>query len=106
MPTPHALVISLDDEQRQSLLRLVRAHSSPQSLVLRARIVLRSADDDQPTNLQIAQELGCDNDTVALWRKRFATQGIPGLLDRPRTGRPPVFSPLATPARARTGLHR
>lgn len=103
MPTPHALAISLCDEQRDSLLRLVRAHSSPQSLVLRARIVLRAADFDQPTNLRIAQELDCDNDTVATWRKRFALAGIPGLLDRPRTGRPPVFSPRATSARRRTG---
>jgi hypothetical protein len=103
MPTPHALALSLSDEQRESLLRLVRAHSSPQALVLRARIVLRAADEDKPTNLRIAQELGCDNDTVACWRKRFAKDGIGGLLDRPRSGRPPVFSPPATPPRPRTG---
>lgn len=99
MPTPHATPVSLSDEQRRALLRLVRAHSTPQALVLRARIVLRASGDDQPTNLQIAGALGCDNDTVGLWRRRFARQGLPGLQDAPRSGRPPVFSPLATPSR-------
>jgi FixJ family two-component response regulator len=99
MPTPHAPALALSDEQRQGLLRLARAHSTPQALVRRARIVLRAADPDRPTNLQIAQELGCQNDTVGLWRRRFAQRGLPGLHDAPRPGRPPVFSPLATSPR-------
>ena len=99
MPTPHAPAIALSEEQRQGLLRLARAHSTPQALGRRARIVLRAADPDRPTNLQIAQELGCKNDTVGLWRRRFAERGLPGLQDAPRPGRPPVFSPLATAAR-------
>ena len=98
MPTPHAVAISLSEEQRQDLLRLVRAHSTPQALVRRARIVLRAADPDQPTNLAIAQELGCKNDTVSLWRGRFALHGLSGLQDAPRSGRPPVFPPLGTAA--------
>ena len=93
MPTPHALRIALADEERLALVRLVRAHSTPQALVLRARILLRAADDDHPTNLRIAAELGCDNDTVAHWRRRFAAHGLAGLRDLPRPGRPPVFSP-------------
>ncbi len=99
MPVPRAKPVSLSEQQRQDLLRLARAASTPQALARRARIVLRAADDDGPTNLTIAQELGCDNDTVAAWRKRFAEQGLEGLLDRPRSGRPPVFSPLSTSAR-------
>ena len=99
MPVPRAKPIALSDQQRQDLQKLVRAASTPQSLALRARIILRAADDDKPTNLLIAKELGCDDDTVACWRGRFAEGGIQALLDRPRTGRPPVFSPLATFAR-------
>jgi hypothetical protein len=99
MPTPHALAIDLSFEQRQALLRLARSPSTPQALALRARLLLRATDDDRPTNLRIAAELGCDNDTVALWRKRFAQHGLDGLRDLPRPGRPPVFSPLATAAR-------
>ena len=103
MPVPRAKPISLSDQQRQDLLRLARAASTPQALALRARIVLRADDEDKPTNLRIASELGCDNDTVACWRRRFAQDGIPGLLDRPRSGRPPVFSPPAEAPRPRTG---
>ena len=93
MPTPHAPAIALSDQQRQDLLRLVRARSTPQALVRRARIVLRAAAEDRPTNLHIAGELGCKNDTVGLWRRRFAERGLDGLHDAPRSGRPPVFSP-------------
>ena len=103
MPVPRAKPISLSLQQRQNLRRLVRAASTPQSLALRARIVLRAADDDKPTNLCIASELGCDDDTVSCWRKRFAEGGIEGLLDRPRSGRPPVFSPPAEAPRPGTG---
>jgi FixJ family two-component response regulator len=99
MPTPHAVAISLSDEQRQNLHRLARARSTPQALARRASIVLRAADEDRPTNLQIAEELGCKNDTVSLWRRRFAEHGLQGLQDAPRSGRPPVFSPLATSSR-------
>src|SRR5688572_5485487 len=99
MPVPRAKPLCLCEQQRQDLLRLARASSTPQALALRARIVLRAADDDRPTNLRIAAELGCDNDTVACWRGRFAEHGIDGLLDRPRSGRPPVFSPPAEASR-------
>ena len=103
MPTPHAPTISLSGRQRQDLLRLARAHSTPQALVRRARIVLRAADDDNPTNLRIAEELGCKNDTVGRWRGRFAERGLDGLHDAPRSGRPPVFSPRRPAPRHRAG---
>jgi hypothetical protein len=95
MPVPRATPVSLTPQQRQDLLRLARATSTPQALARRANIVLRAADDDRPTNQQIAAELGCDHDTVACWRRRFTQHGLDGLLDRPRCGRPPVFSPPA-----------
>ncbi|WP_258528162.1 helix-turn-helix domain-containing protein [Streptomyces sp. NBRC 110611] len=33
-------------------------------------------------------------DTVRTWRGRFAEQGLPGLADRCRSGRPPSFTAL------------
>jgi hypothetical protein len=89
----------LSEQQRKDLQRLLRANSTPQALVRRVRIVLRAADSDQPTNLRIAQELGTSNDTVGLWRRRYALAGLAGLQDAPRSGRPPVFSPLGASAR-------
>ncbi|MBY0229084.1 MAG: helix-turn-helix domain-containing protein [Gemmataceae bacterium] len=93
MPVPRAKPIDLSDQQRHGLRRLARAASTPQALALRARIVLRAAADDRPTNLRIAAELGCDDDTVRSWRSRFAQHGLDGLRDLPRSGRPPVFPP-------------
>lgn len=94
MPTPHAPSLALTDDQRRDLTALVRAHSTPQAVALRARIVLRAADADRPTNLRVAHDLGCSNRTVACWRARFLEAGVAGLQDAPRSGRPPVFSPL------------
>ncbi len=85
--------IRLALEEAQELLRLVNARSSPQGLVKRARIVLRCAQPDKPTTLQVAAELGCDPDTVCRWRGRFQRQRLDGLEDLPRSGRPAAFSP-------------
>ena len=54
MPTPIAPRIILAQNARVDLQTLVRAHTTPQSLALRARMMLRAAAVDQPTNLQSA----------------------------------------------------
>jgi hypothetical protein len=91
MPLPHAVVLT--DEMRDRLGTLMRAGSTPQALAFRCRIVLRAADPDQPANLQIAAELDCNRHTVGQWRNRFLEQGLAGLQDAPRSGRPRSFSP-------------
>ena len=53
MPTPIAPHIILSQNARTELQAVARAHSTPQSLALRARIVLRAAEldrSDQPAN--------------------------------------------------------
>lgn len=96
MPTPIAPHIILPQNARSDLQALIRAHSTPQSLALRARIVLRAADFDRPTNLAISHELGCDNRTAGKWRRRYADLGLSGLQDAVRSGRPQV---IASPTR-------
>jgi len=93
MPTPIAPGIILAQNARAELQTLARAHTTPQSLVLRARMVLRAAAVDQPTNLQIGRELGCSNLTVGKWRRRYLALGLPGLQDAPRAGRPRTIAP-------------
>lgn len=93
MPHPYAPKIVLSDQDRQDLEALIRAHSTPQTLACRARIVLRAADPDQPNNREIAAEMGIWNDTVGIWRRRFAEQRLAGLQDAPRSGRPKSVSP-------------
>lgn len=90
---PNTRMVVLSAEQRGQLRTLVRASSTPQALARRARLVLRAASEDTPSNLDIADEFDCDRDTVLLWRNRFLAQGIAGLQDAPRTGRPRSFSP-------------
>jgi hypothetical protein len=80
--------------------------------VLRAKIVL-AASRREP-NAKIARDLGICVDTVRTWRHRFRREGIPGLFDRPRSGRPLVYgiegqllivrpSPSRPPRSTRTG---
>jgi len=79
-----------------ALQALARAHSTPQSLALRARIVLRAADLDGPRNLALSRELGCDNHTAGKWRRRDLDLGVAGLQDAVRSGRPQA---IAAPTR-------
>ena len=85
--------ITLTAEERDRLSKIANARLAPQGLAFRARIILRCAHADKPTNLLAAQELRCDPDTVARWRNRFARHRLQGLRDLPRTGRPRAFSP-------------
>jgi transposase len=88
MPMPFAPPIILSPNARTELQALVQASSTPQSLSLRARIVLRAADTDTPTNLHIGRALGCCNHTVGKWRRRYLALGLSGLQDTIRPGRP------------------
>jgi transposase len=82
-------VIVVGKRRRKRLERITARASSPQQLVLRAKIVL-AAWRRQP-NAKIARDLGICVDTVRTWRHRFRREGIPGLFDRPRSGRPLVY---------------
>jgi hypothetical protein len=85
--------ITLSPDERERLAKIAHARLAPQGLAFRARLVLRCAEPDKPTNLQVADELACDPDTAARWRNRFARHRLQGLRDLPRSGRPRVFSP-------------
>ena len=88
-----AVPVRLTIKRRRKLEQIVRAATSPQRLVLRARIVLLAAGG--MTNAGIARQLGCSVAVVRTWRGRFAVRGIPGLFDKPRSGRPEVHGPSA-----------
>jgi hypothetical protein len=95
--------IVLDPYELIDLRRLARAPSTPQALAFRARLVLRCAHVDPPTNDQVAAELGCAPDTVSKWRGRFRQHRLAGLADLPRSGRPAAFSPAGAPPSPRLG---
>jgi CRP-like cAMP-binding protein len=93
MPRPFASAVVLTPDLRGTLDSLVRARSTPQALAFRCRLILHAARPDQPTNQQVADDLGCTRHTVGRWRERFVADGLPGLQDAPRSGRPRSFSP-------------
>src|SRR5262245_21751667 len=95
MPTPIAPRIILAHNTRLVLHTLARAHTTPQSLALRARIVLRAAAVDQPTNLHIGRELGCSHLTVHIPRMS-ATQSMGRLPLSPREACHPIHGNAAT----------
>lgn len=73
-------------EEITSLKKLVSAHKTEQRLSRRAKIVLMCAEGRQVKD--IATELNERPNTVILWRERYREQGINGLNDAPRSGKP------------------
>ncbi len=82
--------ITLTSEQRQLLKEKARAYTASYGEVMRAKIVLLAAE--HVTNVEIASRLDTSPQVVHRWRKRFYEQGMVGLRDEPRSGRPPVPS--------------
>ena len=93
MPTPFAPPVIVAHNARADLHTLLRAHSTPQSLALRARRVLRSAAGDRPSTRHISRALGCDHHTLGTWRRRYRAQGVSGFHDAVRPGRPKIMAP-------------
>jgi transposase len=80
----------LTDDEHDQLTRWSRRAKSSQSLALRSRIVLACADGAD--NKTVAARVGCAAVTVGKWRARFVELRLDGLLDEPRSGRPPVVT--------------
>jgi transposase len=82
-------MLEISDEERVELHRRVRAHTSTQRAVKRARVILAAAEG-VPLR-QIAADVGMEQHQVGLWRRRFEAERLAGLEDRPRSGRPRVY---------------
>jgi putative transposase len=100
MPGPRPPAVELTADERHGLEGLVRRHTAPQQLAVRARIILLAADGLNSS--QIARELGVEVDTVRLWRQRWrGFQGVAladltieeRLTAAPRPGRPARITP-------------
>ena len=66
-PKPQA--ITLTDGERRGLMALVRRHTTPQQVALRARIVLAAAEGRN--NAEIARAVDVAVETARLWRGRW-----------------------------------
>ncbi|MDQ6805293.1 MAG: helix-turn-helix domain-containing protein [Actinomycetota bacterium] len=83
----------LSSEQERELARRAGAYSGLYRDVVRAKAILLAAEG--LSNAQVAERLGVSRQSVSQWRKRFFDQGLDGLEEQPRPGRPGSFSPCA-----------
>ncbi len=91
MPRKSPYVLRLTVEQRHELETRARQYTLPYRDVVRAKIILMAAEGID--NDEIADRLDTRREIVSKWRKRFFEDGLVGLDERPRGGRPPVFPP-------------
>jgi hypothetical protein len=92
-----AISIKLTPQEDRELRLIVRRQKAPYQEVVRASIILYLSKGVNPTDT--ARKVGVARRIVYKWAKRFLDKRMEGLKDRPRSGRPALFSP------DRGGLH-
>ena len=95
MPLLAADPVTVLAEQREQLEQLIRTHSTPQQLALRARMIVHAAEGVRVR--ESARELGVWPKTVRYWRKRWRQADdkhsvCERLADAPRSGAPPTYT--------------
>jgi transposase len=90
---PLTVSVEVPPRDREVLASWVRSPSIRAGLALRARIVLLAADGTG-TN-EIVRRTGVSKPTVIFWKRRYAAEGIGGLEDRPRPGKPRTTDDVA-----------
>ncbi|HMK77267.1 MAG TPA: IS630 family transposase [Thermodesulfobacteriota bacterium] len=82
--------ITLSQEEDEQLTSIANSRSLPHGLVRRARIVLMAAEG--APNRIIAKKVSLSAQMVSKWRRRYLQQGLSGLHDELRPGRPRSIS--------------
>jgi len=81
-----AASVAMTGEQRAMLLSWVAAGKTERRLAFRAQIIL--ALDEGLSNAVVADRLATRPATVSKWRGCFSPEGLAGLADAPRSGKP------------------
>src|SRR5213592_1436986 len=89
-----ALTVGVDVPagDREVLRSWTRSPSLRAGLARRARVVLLAADG--VGTAEIMRRVGLSKPAVIGWKRRYAAEGIAGLEDRPKSGRPRVIDPV------------
>jgi transposase-like protein len=87
-PSPWDIV--LEPAEQAALEHLARSTTVPHGRARRARIILHLAAGGSITHT--ARQVGVQRRIVRSWAQRFLQHRLSGLADRPRPGRPPVFT--------------
>ena|SRR2546425_8107005 len=94
--------IALTADEAKQLQQLIRAHTTPQALAVRARIILTASEHPEQNNQQIVSAIDTTDRTVRKWRARWVATH--SLADAPRSGAPRRFSPSGAGVRHRHRL--
>jgi transposase len=90
---PLTVTVELSTRDRNELLSWTRSPSLRAGLAQRARVVLLAADGVGTS--EIVRRVGLSKPAVIGWKRRFVAEGIAGLDDRPKSGRPARIDPVA-----------
>ena len=107
MPRIQAAPVVVTERERTQLESLVRQHSCPQQVALRARIVLAAAAEEGVR--ESVRRLGAARSTVQHWRRRWSQSSgrvAERLADAPRPGTPAVVARTIPQAHSQTISHR
>ncbi|TKB78529.1 MAG: helix-turn-helix domain-containing protein, partial [Nitrospira sp.] len=74
------------EQDRKTLEEWARSRTQEARLVERAKIIMYCVQGHSISD--IARSLRVRPNTVIDWRRRFDREGVPGLADRPRSGKP------------------
>jgi transposase len=90
---PLTVSVDVPPRDREVLASWIRSPSIRAGVAQRARIVLLAADG-AGTN-EIVRRVGVSKPTVIAWKRRYAAEGLGGLEDRPKPGRPRTTDDVA-----------
>lgn len=87
----HAAEFVLQSEHVEVLQRNLRTGKTEHRVARRSQILLLRAEGLGPT--EVSERLDCGRNTIWRIEERYRQAGLDALHDRPRPGRPRVFSP-------------
>lgn len=83
---------TLTAEEEREIRRLANARTEPVRIVQRAKIIASMLDDPALSATEAGVQAGYSNAIGAGWVRRFNKEGVAGLQDRAREGRPRTHS--------------
>jgi transposase len=89
---PLTVGVDVPAGDREVLVSWMRSPSMRAGLAQRARVVLLAAEG--AGTAEIVRRVGLSKPAVIGWKRRYAAEGIAGLEDRPKSGRPRVIDPV------------
>lgn len=90
MAKPAIEVREVSESEYKELLRLSRSKTAQHRLVMRAQLIMMRLEGVKPGI--VAKEVGITASMVSQWVKRFNSEGMGGLKDRPGRGRKEIYN--------------